>query len=221
MVLFVVGHLAGNLTLLLGAEAFNNYAHFLKHLMHGAFIYIAEAGLLLFFFTHIWMGVTVWLHKGRAREEGYEVAGNAGGESKKSLSSLTMILSGISLAIFVVIHLLHFKFGPAEAQGYLTTIDGQPARDLYRLVIEEFHKPLPTIAYVAFMLFLGLHLRHGFWSAFQSLGVGSPRLTPAINTAALILALVLAIGFLALPVYVYFGVDIPAATRVVALEVGP
>ncbi len=207
MVLFVIIHLAGNLTLFAGAEAFNGYTYFLEHLLHGAFVYIAEAGLLLFFLTHIVAGISVSIRKGRARDVGYEVTGNAGGPSQKNTASLSMILSGIALLVFVVIHLFHFKFGPGEAQGYTTTINGIETRDLYRLVIQEFNEPLPTIAYVSFMLFLGLHLRHGIASAFQSLGVGSPHLTPVIRAAGILLAVVLVVGFVLLPIYIYFMVD--------------
>ena len=74
---------------------------------------------------------------------------------------------------------------------------------LYRLVLESFTQPLYVGLYVAAMLFLGLHLRHGFWSAFQSLGAMNPRLTKPVYALALVVALVLSVGFLALPVYVY------------------
>lgn len=207
MVLFVIIHLIGNFTLFIGSEAFNGYTYFLEHLMHGAFVYIAETGLLLFFLSHIVAGISVSLRKGRARDVGYEVVGNAGGPSQKSTASLSMILSGIALLIFVVVHLFHFKFGPGEAEGYITVVDGTQVRDLYRLVIEEFNKPVPTFSYVAFMLFLGLHLRHGIASAFHSLGVASPRLTPVLRAAGVLLAVLLAVGFLFLPLYIYAFVE--------------
>ena len=211
MVLFVIIHLVGNFTLFLGAEAFNGYTYFLEHLLHGAFVYVAEAGLLLFFLSHIAAGISLTIRKGRARDVGYEVEGDAGGPSQKNAASLTMIFSGIALLIFIVVHLFHFKFGPGETQGYTTMIDGKPARDLYLLVIEEFNKPLPTFSYVAFMLFLGLHLRHGFASAFQSLGAASPRLTPVIRATGILLAILLTVGFLLLPLYIYVAVDPPSA----------
>jgi succinate dehydrogenase / fumarate reductase cytochrome b subunit len=157
-------------------------------------------------------GTSIALRRGTARDVGYEVNRNAGSPSQKGVASTTMIFSGLILLAFLVIHILHFKYGPGERAGYVTTVDGHPARDLYRLVIEEFNKPLPTFGYVLVMLLLGLHLRHGFWSAFQSLGIGSPRLTPVIRAVGIALAVLLAIGFIAIPLYIFLGVHSPAIT---------
>ena len=212
LVMFVITHLAGNLTLLAGAEIFNAYAYFLEHLMHGIFIYFAEAGLLLLVGAHVVTGINIALRRGTARDVGYEIQGDAGAPSQKGVASTTMIISGLILFVFLVIHIIHFKYGPGERAGYVTMVDGHPARDLYRLVVEEFNKPLPTFGYVFVMLLLGLHLHHGFWSAFQSLGVGSPRLTPVIRGVGVALAALLAIGFIAIPLYIYFMVHPPAVS---------
>lgn len=217
LVLFIVIHLIGNLTLLAGAEVFNAYAYTLEHLLHGMLVVIAEVGLLAFFLPHLATGTVIAWKKHKARREGYVVAGSAGGPSQKSVSSLTMIWSGTLLLVFVVLHLIHFKYGPGQAQGYTTVVDGRTMRDLYRLVIEEFNKPLPTFTYVGFMLFLGLHLRHGVWSALQSLGAASPRLTPLLQTVGLVLALILAFGFLVLPLWIFFAVPPPATAAALAL----
>jgi succinate dehydrogenase / fumarate reductase cytochrome b subunit len=211
LLLFVVVHLAGNLTLLIGPEAFNAYAHFITSLMHGVFPYVAEIGLLLFFFGHVVTGVSVSLSKLKSRRHPYVMTADAGGASHISLSSKTMIVSGSILFIFIVLHIAHFKYGPAEAEGYVVWLHGQELRDLYRYVVEEFNKPLITFGYMFVMVLLGMHLRHGFWSAFQSLGLGSPRLTPVIKGAGFVVALILCIGFLALPIYICLFVDPPAA----------
>jgi succinate dehydrogenase / fumarate reductase cytochrome b subunit len=204
--LFVIIHLAGNLTLFAGPEPFNAYAHFLKTFLHGSFIYFAEAGLLLFFGVHIVSGIQVALLKFKARPVPYRVSANAGGPSQKSAASVGMIISGLALLVFVVLHVAHFKYGPAEDAGYITQAHGTPMRDVYRLVIEEFNKPIPAFGYAFFMLGLGLHLRHGFWSAFQSLGFGSRRLTPILQGVGVVVAILLAIGFVGLPLYIYFAV---------------
>ncbi len=91
---FVIGHLTGNFLLLAGPEAFNNYAHLLEHMFHGAALPLVEIGLVLVFLAHIWSGVTVWNNKAKARKHAYAVPGDAGGRSKKSVSSSVCFTRG-------------------------------------------------------------------------------------------------------------------------------
>jgi len=207
---FVVGHLVGNLTLLLGPDAFNGYAAFLEGLGHGAAVILIEIGLVAFFVVHIVTGTRIWLRKRAARPTAYAVVGDAGGASRKTLSSRSMLLSGVFLLVFVVLHVSHFKLGTV----YTTTLHGEEVRDLYRLVIEEFNQPAITAAYVLAMLFLGLHLRHGAWSMIQTLGATNRRLLPALYGGGAIVAIVLALGFIALPLYVLLVLD-PATTSAI------
>jgi succinate dehydrogenase / fumarate reductase, cytochrome b subunit len=92
-----------------------------------------------------------------------------------------------------------FRFGPY----YTVTVDGVEMRDLHRLVVEVFRNPVNVALYVAVMVLLGLHLRHGFWSALQSLGAYHPRWTPLWYTGGAIVAALLAVGFIVIPVWVY------------------
>lgn len=201
--IFIVIHLAGNATLLTGnAEAFNAYSHFL--LSTGILIYLAEFGLVAFFLFHMITAVTVWWDKQIARPTGYKLNAAAGYPSKKTISSRTMIYTGLIMLIFTVVHLITFKYGPGIAEGYVMDIEGVMVRDLYRLTVEIFSKPAYVIGYVVAMALLGFHLRHGFWSAFQSLGVNHPRYTPIIYGFALLFAVVMAVGFLGLPIILYF-----------------
>lgn len=216
LIVFIIGHLSGNLLLLVGAEAFNGYAHFLHTFLHGAFVYVVEAGLLLVFLLHIVSGVRVWLDKRRARPDSYRVVADAGGPSQKTLSSRTMIVTGLVLMVFVVIHVGMFRVYPIEQAGYVTTIAGDEARDLYRWVVEWFQDPWVVAGYVGVMLFLGFHLRHGFWSAFQSVGANNPRWMPVLTTMGVLFAVVMAMGFLILPLYLFFFVDPPGAAAVAA-----
>ncbi|MBU0678799.1 MAG: succinate dehydrogenase cytochrome b subunit [Verrucomicrobia bacterium] len=198
--LFVAIHLVGNLTLLVGSDAFNGYAHFLEHLLHGSFIYIAEAGLILVFLFHIASAVSVWWSKKRSRPVAYASDKGAGGPSKMTLASKTMIVSGAVILLFIVYHIKHFKYGTV----YTTEVHGTEMRDLYRLVVEEFSKAPMAFGYTAVMVLLGMHLRHGFWSAFQSLGLNRASVTPALFTTALVVALLLAVGFIMIPMLIYF-----------------
>jgi len=198
--LFIVIHLAGNMLLFVGQDVFNGYAHFLESLVHGWFIYVFEAGLLAIFLLHIVSGVAVFLDKWKARPTGYKKTGNAGGPSKKTISSRTMIITGLIILVFIPIHVIMFKFGPAAP----IASEGERLRDLFGLVAVDFTNPLIAFSYVAVMILLGFHLRHGFWSAFQSLGLNNDNLMPALNAAAVALALVLGAGFLILPLYFCF-----------------
>ena len=213
---FVVAHLAGNLMLLVGPEPFNEYTHFLTSLAHGFFLPIAETGLVVLFVAHAYAGVRVWLDKRSARPQKNVRSGNAGGPSQKTLASRTMIITGVILLVFLLGHVYAFRLGPAEAEGYVTTLDGDEARDLYRLVIETFKDPIPVVGYTLIMILLGFHLRHGFWSAFQSLGANNPKYMPLITTAGLAFAVIMAIGFLMIPICIYLFIDAPAASGVAA-----
>ena len=158
---FLCGHLIGNLLIFAGPEAFNHYAHTLLNLGHGALIPIVEIGLIAFFLLHAGTGVSIWLRKRRARAGGYAVKASGGGPSRKNLSSLSMVLSGLLLFAFVVLHVIHFKYGPGEKAGYeFTDSHGETIRDLHRLVVEEFKNPVMVLLYVGAMVFLALHLRH-------------------------------------------------------------
>lgn len=207
LVLFVVLHLIGNLKLLSGdSNSFNSYAHKLEGL--GGLLYATEIGLLLMYIIHFGLAVSVTINKNNARPIGYYKKKSLGKPSRKSVSSSTMIYTGCALLIFTVIHLITFKFGPGIREGYIKVIDGVAVRDLYRLVVEVFKSPWYVAFYTVAMALLGFHLRHGFWSAFQSLGASHPRYTPVIYGFGIFIALTLAIGFLAIPILIYMNFNV-------------
>lgn len=209
LIAFVCVHLLGNLTLLIpdDGEAFNHYGHFLENAVHGWLVYAFEAGLITLLAFHILAGVYVaWTDKRSARPVGYNLSRNAGGRSRKTISSRTMIYTGLIIIIFVIIHVKMFKF----TEHPRVTYDGEEIKDLYAVVVAAFNEAWIMAAYVAVMVLLGLHLRHGFWSAFQSLGLTSDKWLPLLTGLALLFSIVLAIGFLILPLYIFFFVD-PAA----------
>jgi succinate dehydrogenase / fumarate reductase cytochrome b subunit len=217
---FIVAHLAGNLLLLVGSDPFNEYTLFLTTFAHGFFLPVAELGLVVLFLAHGYAGVRVYLDKRRARPQTNVVRGNAGGPSQKTLASRTMIVTGIILLAFLIGHVYTFRLGPAEAEGYVTMLDGHEARDLYRLVVETFKDPIAVAGYTVIMLLLGFHLRHGFWSAFQSLGANNPKYMPLITTVGVAFAIIMAIGFLMIPIYIYLVIDAPTAASAAAATGG-
>ena len=202
MVVFLVEHLSGNLLLLAArSEPYNTYAHTLLSL--GWLLVPAELILLAFLLVHMLAGVQVTLSKRRARPRAYRVLKSAGAPSRKTLASSTMIISGIVLFLFLVAHLYTFKYGPGIEQGYVAEIRGETGRDLYRLVMEKFQDPIYVVGYSLVMLLLGLHLRHGFWSAFQSLGADHPRYSRLISTLGVVVSILLGAGFLLIPAWIY------------------
>lgn len=202
LVLFVIVHLLGNLTLLGGnPTSFNAYAHKLESL--GGLLYVAEIGLVVLFITHLTIAFFIVGRKKKARPVGYYMKKSLGKPSRKSIGSSTMIYTGIILIVFTIIHLIHFKFGPGISEGYIKVVDGEVVRDLYRLVIEGFKNPISVAFYTIVMILLAFHLSHGFWSAFQSLGANHPRYTPVLYGIGIFLAITLGIGFLAIPIVIY------------------
>ncbi len=199
MILFLIEHLSGNLLLFSKDPApFNKYSDFL--MSFGDILVIVELIFLAFLLFHVFSGITVALGKLKARPHGYAKTASAGAPSKKSFSSVTMIWTGLLTFVFIAIHLKTFKYGP----HYTTMVDGVEMRDLHKLVMEVFLNPIYVIWYVGALTFLGFHLRHGFWSAFQSLGFNHPRYMPIIYTVGIILAIVIAVGFIGIPIWIYF-----------------
>jgi len=201
---FLASHLAGNILLYLPeGTAFNLYAKGLVDL--GPLLMIAEVRLLGLFALHILVALTLHFAGGKQRGRQYNVAQKTkGGKSKYNLSSTNMIWTGLGLGMFLVAHVAWFRFEVFVQGDYTTMIDGVAARDLHRLVVDTFKNPVIVVFYSTIMVFLGFHLRHGFWSAFQSLGLMAPKYSKAIELAGVAIAIAFAAGFLGIPSFIYF-----------------
>lgn len=199
---FLAVHLSGNLALYgHHGEAFNRYTASLEAL--GPKLWVLEAVIFVGFLVHVVLAVSLKLgHKSARGPAGYQ-----SWKSKKALpsnlASRNMVVTGAVLLVFVILHVRHFKLGPGVAEGYVMA-GGENIRDLHRLVLETFRQPLYVIWYTAVMFLLALHLRHGFWSAFQSLGLMHRSLARPAYFLGLLVALLLAGGFFFIPLYIYF-----------------
>ncbi len=196
---FMLIHLVENLLLFKGPEKFNKWVYFLTSF--DELLWVIEFLLVLVFVVHIISAVNVWLSKLKARPESYKKLTTAGGPSRQTVFSKSMIYTGGLLLIFLVGHIITLKYGPHYSVEY----NGIVMRDMYRLVMEVFRQPGYVIWYEVIMILLGFHLRHGFWSAFQSLGVSHPKYSPLIYTAGILFAVIIAVGFLSIPVWIYLG----------------
>jgi succinate dehydrogenase / fumarate reductase cytochrome b subunit len=188
-------HLAGNALIFAGPEIFNEYSH---KLISNPLIIPIEIGLLLIFLIHIYKAITMTMANSAARPVSYTKRELAGGPSRKSLASSTMIGSGLFLLVFVVIHVKQFKFG----SWYQVT--DSTVRDLFRTEVEVFQNPFWVVVYVVATLLVGLHLRHGIASAFQSLGLDHPVYTRRLTAISIVFALLIGVGLAVIPVWVYF-----------------
>ena len=199
LTLFVLVHMVGNLTLFAGSKAYNQLAHFIDSL--GILLYLIELSLLAIAIFHVVVGISIRLNTLKARPVAYSQLKSVGTPSKQSISSRSMLITGMVLLGFLALHLATFKFGVY----YSTMINGVEMRDLSSLVIEKFHNPVYAFSYAGVMIVLALHLRHGIWSAWQSIGALNSKISPVVYAIALILAILMALGFIALPLAIYFN----------------
>jgi len=184
---FLVVHFIGNLTLFGGEPTFTAYAEGLHSL--GALITVAEIGLLTMALIHVTTGITLFYQNIKARPVRYSMNKNAGG---RTLGSRTAPYTGFILFAFIVLHLLNFHFVDKADRG------------IYQIVSETFSKPGYLVIYVLAMIVAALHIRHGLWSAFQTLGANHPKYMPLIMAASIIFGLVIALGFGFIPIYISF-----------------
>lgn len=205
LVLFLIGHLAGNLTLLAPTGApFNAYAQGMSDL--GVLVNIAEFGLITLALVHIVQAVRLRMLARSARPVGYSKIESKMGPSKMGFASRTLIITGLTILVFLVLHIKNFKYGPGIEDGYATQLAGREVKDLHRWVVESFQNPLYAAFYVIVMIMIGFHLKHGIWSAFQSLGLTNSRNSTTIYRAGIVFAILLMGGFALIPVWIYFNV---------------
>ena len=189
---FTATHLLGNLLIFFGADVFNLYAY---KLTSNPLIYVAEAGLIAMFLLHLFLAVVLKVQNSAARPHGYYVKVRTG--RGETWASATMPYTGIILLVFIILHLLNFKYGT----NYPTTVDGVEMRDVFKTVVEYFANPFYVAWYVIAMLALGLHTSHGVQSVFQTWGFNHPKYTPVVQTLSLAYGLFVAAGFSILAIY--------------------
>jgi succinate dehydrogenase / fumarate reductase cytochrome b subunit len=188
---FVTGHMLGNLQIYLGPEKLDAYAHFLQSNL--GLLWGARTVLLLCVILHITMAVQLASLKAKARPVAYQKKTNAG----STYASRTMLWSGPILLAFIIYHLLHFTIGSAHPDFRQGSV--------YHNVVSGFQQPAPAIAYIVAMAMLGMHLYHGVWSMFQSVGVSHPRYTPMLKRFALLATVAIVAGNISIPISILLG----------------
>lgn len=188
---FVLLHMAGNLQVFLGPEKFDAYGRLLR--TEPALLWAARGILLISVVMHIVASIQLTTIKKRARPIGYKKWTPV----DSSYAARTMMWSGPIIAAFIVYHILHFTLGtvhPNFQEGHV-----------YDNVISGFRVIPVSIAYIVAMVLLGMHLNHGVWSMFQSLGVSNPRYLAGLRRFAALFSILIVLGFISIPLAVMAG----------------
>ena len=198
---FVLTHMYGNLKAFAGHDAFNDYAHHLRELgepmlPHEGALWIIRVVLLLSLVVHVLAAAALWKRAHGARSVRYVVKKN----KHSTFSSHWMRWGGVTILLFVIWHLINFTIGKVNVQGGETN-------DPYNLLVDTFDTWWMTLIYLAAMVALAMHLRHGVWSAAQTLGLtNNARARRNANLLGYGLAVLIAGGFSLVPIFVLAGV---------------
>ncbi len=193
LMFFVVAHLLGNLQLFLGPEWMNSYAEHLEELP--LLLWPMRALLALALVVHMITGIRLAVENRLARPVRYA----AGATVQVNLPSRLMVFLGLSIFCFLIFHLMHFTFGTVEP-SIAELADDKGRHDVYSMVILGFQDRAVTGVYLAAMLFLAAHLRHGAYSFLQSLGLLKESNLRAAKAWALLFAALIFIGYSAIPI---------------------
>ncbi|QDT26000.1 hypothetical protein Pan153_25540 [Gimesia panareensis] len=198
---FLVVHLAGNLLVYVGADAYNDYAKELHSMM---LLPVAETGLFLLLFAHIALAFKLTSDNRKARHISYhekqskiQEPPSIFGRTPMGRTSSWMFISGSIILIFLIMHMIDMKLHLNPTVDYK---DQSP----FGIIVQVLGSGLSAPIYIVGTIVLGFHLSHGFWSAFQSLGLNHPKYTPWIKKLAILFAIVIAAGFVSLPLWGFF-----------------
>lgn len=210
LVLFLAGHLIGNLVIFLGPEPFNAYAYLLHHMLHGAGIWAFRIVMLVTVLAHI-VATIALTRQNRAARKDYECQTTI----QASKSSRTMILSGLTILAFVVYHMLHFTVRAGNEYNnpeiYTFLLDGKEVHNAWLMVIHGFSWWPATAFYVIAMTLLCSHLVHGVGSIFQTIGFRSKKSASLIQHISVGYSLFIWLGFISIPLAILLFPDCFAA----------
>jgi succinate dehydrogenase / fumarate reductase cytochrome b subunit len=198
MVLFLIAHMIGNLHVFQGAASFNHYSEWLRSFGEPAFpprtlLTAIEIVLTVSVLAHMWAAYSLWAQARRARPVAYVSKKRV----QQSFASRTLRWGGTIILLFIIWHLLDMTFGAVNPEGS----DSSP----YDRLVASFQNIPITLFYVVALVLLGLHLRHGIWSAMQTLGQTNRRRERSVNAIAIAFSTLLIAGYLVVPAAVAFG----------------
>lgn len=231
LLLFITGHMVGNLQVFMGRDTFNTYAQFLHST--GELLWVVRATLFISLVLHIITSIYLQFLNNSARPVEYKLRKYV----QAKLNSRSMIWTGIMIFMFLVYHLMHFTvqvtdsdlYGKkeyydrhaeyvVESEGGSIQSDGKSFQavngaevvfernDVYYMVIKGFQKPIASIAYIIGMIILGFHLTHAIQSAFQTLGISGPKFTPRLVAISNLVGILIVLGYISIPVLILSGI---------------
>lgn len=206
---FVLFHMIGNLKMYAGAADLNHYAHFLQTLLYplapkGVVLWILRGGLLTMFVLHLHAAWSLTRLNRKARPVKYQSSRDY---QIANFASRTMRWSGIIVLTFIVWHLLDLTFGVTNAHvGTMVMDKGEEIKDVYGSVVYTFDRIPVALFYVIANILLGIHLFHGSWSIFQSMGWNNPRFNKWRRAFATGFAAIIVIGNVSFPVAAMAGI---------------
>jgi succinate dehydrogenase / fumarate reductase cytochrome b subunit len=196
---YIVGHLAGNLQIFIGPDQINAYAEALHSLGPG--LWVIRIVLLVFFVTHIWLGIQLkaenWIAKPQTNQKQKR--------DKSTIASRTMIYTGLLILAFFVYHILQFTARVTDSRFEHLAEDAMGRYDVYSMMVLGFQNPWVSFFYIVAILFLAFHLSHGISSMFQSMGWNAPRFQKPLDIIAVTVAVVIFIGFVSIPISILAG----------------
>ena len=203
LLLFVIGHLVGNLQVFLGPEALNRYGHFLQSNIE--LVWPARIGLLVLVGLHIWSAAKLSLENRAARPIRYGAYQPVG----SSYASRTMLMSGLIILAFIIYHLLHFtvqtQYINGTGQNFTTFVDPEKRHDIFKMMVVGFNNGWVSGFYILGMALLCLHLSHGISSMFQSIGWKNDAYRPVLDNGARVIAAMIFIGYSSIPIAILLG----------------
>jgi succinate dehydrogenase cytochrome b subunit len=204
LILFVIGHLLGNLQIFIGPDWINGYSQHLHDL--GPLLWLIRIFLICTVIIHIYVTIKSAIENRRARPERYIDKDYV----KATFASRHMVMSGLIVFVFIVYHLAHFTFRKTDPRFALLKPDPLGHYDVFSMMVYGFQNYLVSGFYVLGLFLLTLHLSHGSSSFFQSLGLNDRRLTPRLAFAGRVFAWLLFIGYTSIPVAILLGLIKPA-----------
>ncbi len=191
---FLLGHLSGNLLIYAGPDALNAYAKWLHDL--GGLLWVARIGLLVAIAAHILTAIKLSAINRSSTPQKYEVKKS----TKATFASRTMMMTGLIVLFFILYHLAHYTFRWLNPE-----FEALDKFDVYSMVVLGFKNPLASLFYIVGVGLLCFHLSHGVSSLFQTLGINHPKYNPLIRILGPAFGIILAIGYLSIPVSVLTG----------------